>query len=265
MSRFLSQAVITLRKVKDQEPLDQVDIKFIELALNRVIRAGRVPFQRFRDHYMIGSERFKPLDGFAYYRTILLHRKSDVWYPDSTIAQLSIFSVYTGAQQEPPQKVDPENGDPEDHVNDMLEWSHIGPCFSGSYQPTLDPDAITALHEYVEELSRIDTETAVQKANELECFLRKATPDLSFIHNGNLKGVLDAHLNAQHFNSKPRSLYSPTQKVAYLVRQATKYARKTLRKNPMTEDLADQLEYDAKLDQGCEYRGNWRWPFWEIL
>ena len=261
MSRYLSQAVVTLRKVKDQEPLDQTDIKFIELALNRVIRAGRIPFQRFRDHYVIGSERFKPLAGFDYYRTILLHRKSDVWYPDSTISQLSVFSVYTGAQQEPPQKIDPENGDPEDHVHDMLGWSHIGPCFSGSYQSALEPHEIAALHEHVEELGRIDTETAVEKANELECFLRKETPDLSFIHNGNLKGVLDAHLNAQHFNGRPRSLYSPKQKVADLVRQSTKYARKTLRKNPMTEDLADHLKEYVKIGQVCEYRGNWKWRF----
>lgn len=263
MSRFVAQAVATLRKVNNGEPLDECDVAIIGNSLTRTIGDGRTPFQRTRSHFIIGTERFGILDGFDYYRTILLKRKSGVWYPDSNMSELSIFEVYTGSQLEPPDHYSyrMEDGSPDEHAEELLDRGHIGPCFSGTYQEALDPKAISSLRNFVAELSQIDSTTAVEKRQELEQYLRSQTPGSRFIRDCDLNGTLDAFLKNHHFQGKRRSLYNPKQKVADLVRHATNYAREVLRKNPMTADIADHLEEYVRIGQICEYQGDWKWHF----
>ena len=263
MSRFVAQAVVALRKVNNGETLDECDVAIIDNSLTRIIQERRTPFQRTRKHFVIGTERFRILDGFDYYRTILLKRKSGVWYPDSNMSELSIFEVYTGSQLEPPDNYSyrPEDGSPNELAEELLDRGHIGPCFSGSYQEALDAEAISSLREYVAELSQTDSTTAVERRQELEHFLRTQTPGCRFIPDGDLNGTMNAYLKNHQFQGKRRSLYNPKQKVADLVRHATNYAREVLRKNPMTADIADHLEEYVRIGQICEYQGDWKWRF----
>ena len=166
MNPFLAKAIAVQRKIEDGDSLDRLDAEIIDFALKRVIREGRIPFRRHRDHFMLGTERWKPLDGLDYYRTILLHRKSDVWYPESDMSKLSVFSVYTSSQVQPPDPnvFDKDRGKPEEYAHELLDRAYIGPAISSSYQKLLEeapPDwRINAigtvqnnLRKYVEELS----------------------------------------------------------------------------------------------------------------
>ena len=152
MNPFLAGAIAVQRKIEDGSSLDEFDAEVIDLALRRLIREGRVPFQRFRDHIMLGTERLKTLHGLDYYREILLHRKSDVWYPESEMSQLSVFSVYASSQVEPPDEsvLDANRGQPSDYADDLLNRheplhrdeyhfrSKIGPSVSAGYQKILE-------------------------------------------------------------------------------------------------------------------------------
>ena len=134
MSMYLAHAITALRKVKNREPLDECDVAIIEDVLTRLIQERRTPFQRHRDHYIIGTERFKTLDGLDYYRTILLKRKSAVWYPESDMSEVSVYEVHTGAQLEPSDKYSynlEEHGSPEEQAEELKDRCQIGPCFSG--------------------------------------------------------------------------------------------------------------------------------------
>ena len=48
MSRYLAQAAIALRKVKNQEPLDTFDIAIIDSSLTRTIQEQRVSLFAYR-------------------------------------------------------------------------------------------------------------------------------------------------------------------------------------------------------------------------
>ena len=263
MSYYITQAVIALQKVRNRESLDECDVAIIDRSLTRTIQEGRTLFQRFRDHYIIGSERFRILDGFDYYRTILLHRKSSVWYQESDMSELSVFDVYTGAQLEPKQiyNYDSNDATPEEYAEEILNRGHIGPSFGGAFQAELDDEAIRSLRNYIAELSGMDTRTAIEHREELDVYLRNQTPGSTFIADGNLDAVLGAFIRKGRFRSKPRALLDHRKKTADLVRRSTDYARKVLRKNPMTAEIADHLEEYVRIGQICEYRGDWKWKF----
>ena len=69
---FLSRAVAARKKIQDGEPLDESDVAIIDIALAPIIQEPRTPFQRFRDHFIIGTERFKLYAGLDFYNTILI-------------------------------------------------------------------------------------------------------------------------------------------------------------------------------------------------
>ena len=144
MSRYLAQAAITLRKIQSQEALDNFDIAIIDSSLTRTIQEQRIPFERHRDHFIIGTERFKVLSGLDYYRTILMNRKSEVWHPDSNRSELSAFEVYTAVQIEPPQPYNysPDDATPDEYAEELGDRSVIGPSFSGSFQAKFDPEGL---------------------------------------------------------------------------------------------------------------------------
>lgn len=263
MSKYLVRAVAARRKVNNGESLDEFDVAIIDTSLARTIRDQRTPFQRFRDHYIIGTERFTVLDGLDYYRIILMHRKSDVWYPDSDMSEISVFEVRTASQIEPPQdqNINSEDGTPNEYAFELLDRAHIGPSFSGTHQAELDPEAIESLRSYVAELSTINTQVAIERKEELEHFLREQTPGSKFIEQGNVTGVVSAYLKKYHYHGKPRAMRAPNQVVADIVRQSTTYARKVLRENPMTVDIAEHLEDNVRIGQVCEYTGDWKWRF----
>lgn len=260
---FLAQARTALRKVENGESLDKADVAIISFGLNPIIRAQRTPFQRFRDHFIIGTERFKVMDGFDYLRVILMQRKSSVWHPDSSMSEISCFEVYAASQLEPPSdhNYDREESTPEEDACELLDRSHIGPSFGGTYQADLDAEGIALLRKYAKQLSTIDTQAAVEKKDELEHFLREQTTGSELIKQGDLISLVDAHVSKYFFRGKLRTIRGPKQAVADCVRHSTKYAIKVLRENPATADIADHLENNVSIGQICEYTGDWRWRF----
>ena len=290
MNPFLAGAVAIQRKIEDGSLLDEFDAEIIDFALRRLIREGRVPFQRFRDHIMLGTERWKTLHGLDYYRTILMHRKSDVWYPESEMSQLSVFSVYASSQLQPPDPnvFDKDRGKPIDYAHDLLgrgekdefgwklgDRAHIGPSISGSYQKLLEeapPDwRINAigtvqqnLRKYAEELSRIDSEMAQEICDELEVFLRdRVKLKAGAIPDGELDAVLEAYLSTNIYQGKPRAIRGPKQMVCDNVRKSCEYARDQMldSSNPMTRAIAQHFDDYVVIGQTCEYRGDWKWRF----
>jgi hypothetical protein len=274
---LLVRAISAQRKVQDREPLDSHDAEIIDLALKRQIREARVPFVRHRDHFIIGTERWKPLDGLDYYRTILLHRKPKVWYPESEMSQLSIFAVYTSSQIEPPDPnvFDKNRGKPDDYAHELLDRAYIGPDISSSYQKLLEEapadwriDAIGTvqqnLRDYAKELGKIDSELAAEKADELEAYLRNCEESSTkTIPDGELEAVADAYLRAQFYRGKPRPIRGPKQKVCDNVRTSCRYVRKKMLEsgNPTTRDIAKHLNDYVVVGQTCEYKGHWKWRF----
>ncbi len=290
MNTFLARAIAVQRKIEDGSSLDEFDAEVIDLALRRLIREGRVPFQRFRDHIMLGTERWKTLHGLDYYRAILLHRKSDVWYPESEMSQLSVFSVYASSQVEPPDEnvFDANRGQPSDYADDLLNRheplhrdeyhfrSKIGPSISAAYQKILEeasPDqwimdtvgtVQQSLRRYAKELSEIDSGLAIENRDELEAFLRKLVKKKTDkISDGELVAVMEAYLNAQTYRGKPRTIRGPNQMVCDAVRKSCEYAREQMfdSSNPMTRVIAQHLKDFVKIGQTCEYKGDWKWRF----
>ena len=261
MSMFHAQAQAAFRKVETGESLDGFDVAIILIGLNRIIQEGRTPFQRHRNCFTIGTEKFKALSGFDYYRVILMQRKSGVWYPDSNMSEVSIFEVYAASQLDPPSdhNYDREDSTPEEDACELLDRSHIGPSIGGSHQEELDADGIALLRKYAKELSNSDTQAAVEKMEKLDHYLREQTPGSEKIKQGDLIGLVDAHVSKYFFRGQLRTIRSPRQAVADRVRHATTYARKILRENPRTADIADHLEDYVDIGQTCEYRGSWKW------
>ena len=269
MSAYLAHAIAARRKIKNGEPLDSFDIAIIDSSLARTISEQRTPFARNRDHFIIGTERFKILSGLDYYRTILMHRKSEVWYPDSDMSELTAFEVYTASQIEPPQ---PNNNDPNDATPDeyaeelgnrsVIGPSSVGPSFTGSFQAKFDREAIASIRQFAKELSQIDSTAALERREELEHYLRTQISSSELVEDGDLMGTTNAFIKNQYYRGKLRALNSPKKKVVDIVRQATKYARdEVLRKNPLTVDIADYLEEYVKVGQTCEHRGDWKFRF----
>ncbi len=290
MNPLHARAIAAQRKLEDGESLDQFDGEIINLALRRLIREGRVPFQRFRDHLMIGTERWGLLQGFDFYRTILLHRKSDVWYPESDMSEISIFAVYTTSQVEPPDSnvLDENRGKPIEYALDLLgrdekdefgrklgDRAHIGPSVAGSYQQILQeapPDwrinAIgtvqQSLRKYAQELGNMDSEIALERQDALEEYLRShAKAKTKAVADGELIEVMDAYLRTQFYRGKPRAIRGPKQKVYDAVRTSCKYVLNVMQKSksPITRDIAKHLEDYVQIGQTCEYKGDWKWIF----
>lgn len=277
MNPFLAGAIAVQRKIEDGRSLDEFDAEVIDLALRRLIRESRVPFQRFRDHIMLGTERWKTLHGLDYYRAILLHRKSDVWYPESEMSQLSVFSVCASSQVQPPDPnvFDRDRGRPEEYTYDLLDRAHIGLSIGSSCQkileeapPDLRIDAIRTvqenLREYVKELSKIDSGLAVERRDELEAYLREQiNKGTDKIPDGDLVAVMEAFLNAHTFQGKPRAIPGPKQMVCDNVRKSCEYTRKKMfaSKNPMTRAIAQHFDDFVVIGQTCEYKGKWKWRF----
>lgn len=268
MSMFRSQAVAALRKVENDESFDESDVAITVIALNRIIREGRTPFQRHRDHYIIGTERFPVLDGLDYLRVILMHQKNTVRHSGTNLGEISAVEVYTALQSEPPQAYnsDPEDATAEEYASDLLGFdpnSDIGPSGGCSLQRVLEPEAIASLRQYAKKLKTHDSIAAVEKAQELEHWLRQQTPGAEKVKQGNLEGVVEAYHWKQFHYGNPRAFRKPSQNIADNVRKSVKYALDALRKNPLTVDIADHLERYCDIGQTCEYTGDWKWLFLE--
>ena len=262
MSKYLSGAVTAQRKIKNEEPLNESDRAIIVTALDPIIQEQRTPFKRKRDHYIIGTERFKLYGGLDYLRTILIQRKSAVWHSDSNMSEISVFEVYTASQLDPPSELnyDREVSTPEEDACELLDRAHIGSPRS-SYQVQMNAESIAFLRAYVAELSTVNTQVAIEDQEKLEHYLRENTPGSEFIKQGDLTGVVDAHVGKYYYRGRLRTIRGPKQIAADTVRHATNYAIEVLRENPATADIADHLERHCRIGQICEYTGDWRWRF----
>ena len=268
MSIFRAQAMAAFRKVENDESLDESDVAITLIALDRVIREGRTPFQRHRDHYIIGTERFPVLDGLDYLRVILMHQKNTVRHSGTNLGEISAVEVYTALQSEPPQAYnsDPEDATAEEYASDLLGFdsnSDIGPSGGGPLQPVLEPEAIASLRQYAKKLQTHDSIAAVEKAQELEHWLRQQTPGAEKVKQGNLEGVVEAYHWKQFHYGNPRTFRKPSQNIADNVRKSVNYALDALRKNPKTLDIANHLKDNITTGQVCEYTGDWKWLFLE--
>ena len=267
MSIFRSQAVAALRKVENDESFDESDVAITVIALNRIIREGRTPFQRLRDHYIIGTERFPVLDGLDYLKVILMHQKNTVRHSGTNLGEISAVEVYTALQSEPPQAYnsDPEDATSAEYAYDLLGFdpnSDVGPSGS-SLQFKLDRKAIASLRQYAKKLKTHDSIAAVEKAQELEHWLRQQTPGAEKVKKGDLEGVVEAYHWKQFHYGNPRTFRRPSQNIADNVRKSVNYALDALRKNPATADIANHLEANVDTGQVCEYTGDWKWLFLE--
>lgn len=262
MSRYLSHHVTAQRKIENEEPLNESDRAIIVAALDPIIQEQRTPFKRKRDHYIIGTERFKLYDGLDYLRTILIQRKSTVWHSDSNMSEISVFEVYTASQLDPPSELnyDREDSTPEEDACELLDRAHIGSPGS-SYQEQMGAKSIASLREYVAELSTINTQAALEEKDELEHWLRKKTPGSDFIEQGDLTGLVHAHVGKYYYRGRLRTMRSPSQVVADKVRHAINYAIEILRENSATADIADHLKTNVRIGQVCEYTGDRKWRF----
>ena len=268
MSMFRAQAMAAFRKVENDESLDESDVAITLIALDRVIREGRTPFQRHRDHYIIGTERFPVLDGLDYLRVILMHQKNTVRHSGTNLGEISAVEVYTALQSEPPQAYnsDPEDATAEEYASDLLGFdpnSDIGPSGGCSLQRVLEPEAIASLRQYAKKLKTHDSIAAVEKAQELEHWLRQQTPGAEKVKQGNLEGVVEAYHWKQFHYGNPRTFRKPSQNIADNVRKSVNYALDALRKNPRTLDIANHLKDNITTGQVCEYTGDWKWLFLE--
>ena len=262
MSKYLAQALTAQKKIQNDELLNEDDRAIIDIALAPIIQEQRTPFQRKRDHYIIGTKRFKLYGGLDYLRTILMHRKSDVWHSDSNMSEISVFEVYTASQLDPPSELnyDREDSTPEEDACELLDRAHIGGP-GGSYQEQMEAKSIASLREYVAELSTINTQAAIEKQGKLEDYLREQTTGSEFIEQGDLTGLVDAHVGKYYYRGRLRTIRSPKQVVSDKVRHSTNYAIDVLRENSATADIADHLKTNVRIGQVCEYRGDWRWRF----
>lgn len=261
MSIFRTQAVAALRKIENNESLDESAVAIIVVGLNRIIREGRTPFQRFRDHYIIGTERFNVTSGLDYLRVILMHQKSTARHSNTNLSEISAFEVYTASQVEPPQA---HNADLEDVIPDFIfpPESDVGPSCGTSSQRFLDPKAIASLRQYAKELSTHDSIAAVELSQELELYLRKLTPGSEKIKQGNLEGVVKAFERKYFYHGTPRTFRKPSQNIADKVRNSIDYAiNVVLPENPATIDISRHLRDNVSTGQVCEYTGDWKWLF----
>ena len=266
MSQYLAQARTALRKVENDELLDEPEVAITVFALKWIIREGRTPFQRFRNYYIIGTERFPVLNGLDYLRTIIMHQKNTTRHPGTNLSEISAFEVHAASQVEPPQayNYDSEGATADEYALDLLgfdQGSNVGPDGGSSLQRVLDHKAIASLSQYAKELKANDSIAAVEKAQELENWLRQQTPDAEKVRQGDLEGIVEAHNRKHFFYGTPRTFRKPSQNIADKVRNSVNYALAALRKNPLTVDIADHLERHCWIGQTCEYTGDWKWLF----
>ncbi len=289
MNPLLAKAIAAQRTIKDGGSPDNLEAEIIDLALNRLIREARVPFQRFRDHFIIGTERWDILDGLDYYRAILLHRKSDSWYPESDMSEISVFAVYTSAQVQPPDPnvFDEDRGKEIDYAYDLLsrgekdelgrelpDRAHIGPSAASSYQKILEeapPDwrmnaigTVQAnLRKYAKEIDSNDSVLRLEQKDELEAYLREhAKSKTGDIPDGELEAVLKAYLSTQYYGGKPRAIPGPKQMICDRVRKSCEYAiEKLMKGNQMSQEIARHLNEHVVVGQTCEYKGDLKWNF----
>ncbi len=289
MSMFLVQAEAALRKVGSGEPLNESDfaiilnesdITIISIALKQITRAKRTPFQRFRDHFIIGTERFKLYHGLDFLRTILMHKKNTVRHSGTNLGEISAVEVYTALQSEPPQayNYNPEDATAEEYAVDSLGFdpnSDVGPSCDSSLQRILEPEGIKRLKNYARELKTHDSIAAVEAAQELEHWLRKhelgsylrkhPKGNKYYIEPGNLEGIVKAFHKQHFYRGNPRTFRKPSQNIADNVRKSIGEALNKMRlsKNPATVDIADHLKNNITTGQICEYTGDWKWLFLE--
>ena len=94
MNPLLAPTIELRRRLETGEPLgDLADLA--KLALKQLSTDVRIPLERRGEGIMCGTELWKH-KGAEHCRTILMQRKSPIWYPESTIGQISasVFDYY---------------------------------------------------------------------------------------------------------------------------------------------------------------------------
>ena len=292
MNPLHARTIAAQRMLEDGGSLDDyADV--IKLALKRLAKERRVPFEQTRNGFVVGTEQWPNLAGPAHYRTILLQRKSPVWYPESPIGKVSAFEVYCASQCEPPDPnvMDKDRGLVSDYGADLVfgdapaKGSHgdprraqvFGATYGGSRQKLLAEapadlsgrksarlSIYATTKAYVRELATLNTIQAVQDRDELEAWIRKYYKKAAdSIPKGDVVAVTDAWLQAQYYRGSPRSFPDARRTVADRVRKSCKHwlDKMDASDNPISRDIANHLRDHVKVGVICEYRGDWKWKF----
>ena len=292
MNPFLGRVIAAQRKLEDGEPLDDyADV--IELALTQLAKERRVPFEQTRSGFLVGTERWPQLAGPAHFRTILMHRKSPIWYPESPIGEISAFEVYCASQLEPPDPnvMDKDRGLVSDYAADVVfgdapaagsfvdprRASVFGASYGGTHQKLLTEapadlsgrkDARLTVYattkKYVRELAEINTIQTVQDRDYLETWLRKYYEKLTDdIPKGDVVAVTDAWLQAHYYRGSPRSYPDERRKVADRVRKSCKHwlDKMDVSDNSLSRDIGKYLRDHVKVGVICEHQGDWKFKF----
>jgi len=288
---LLGRVIAAQRKLEDGEPLDDyADV--VELGLAQLAKEWRVPFEQTRTGFVVGTERWPQLAGAAHYRTILMHRKSPIWYPESPIGKISAFEVFCASQIQPPDPnvMDKDRGLVSDYAADLVfgdspvegafvdprRASVFGASYGGSHQKLLTeapadlsgrkdarPTIYAATKAYARELATINTIQAVHECDALEAWLRNCTKATDDIPKGDLVAVTDAWLQAHYYRGAPRSYPDERRKVADCVRKSCGYWLDKLDASdkPLSRDIGKYLRDHVKVGVICEHQGDWRFKF----
>ena len=119
------------------------------------------------------------------------------------------------------------------------------------------------MRQYTRELSTVDTQRAVEERDKLEDWLRKNSKKAGRVAKGDLVGVTDAWLQAQHYKGNPRSFPGARRQVADRVRKNCNHwlNKMAASENSVSRDIAEHLRKHVKVGMVCEYRGDWKWKF----
>ena len=227
MSRFLVQATAALRRVESRLRPTEIDVSIICPLLNKLISSDRIPFERKKDGYVIGTEKFAVMAGLDYIRLLLQKPNQPIYCKD-------LLSL--GRNKKPSEGTAEQNI--EFRVMEELRTNYAGADVASSYQEALDDEAISALKDRI---TTLEDAMSIEELEELD-FLKE------FLDQNTYRG--DSH-----------KLKSEKERARQAVSQAINYAIKKLKANKETTDIAIHLDENIKRGTDCLYFGVWKWKF----
>ena len=278
MNPLHARTIEAERRLEAGEPLDDL-ADVVKLALRKC--APEIPLERHGGRILLGTEYWRHV-GAAHYRTVVSHRKSEVWHPKSTAGQISAFEVLAVSTLDPEtikatdkgvdyteaQATDLVfgDGDAEYAYGDARRASIFGPSYGGSRQEELreapDKDGRTptakTIGPYIQTLQARDSEYATERLAELEAWMTD-----NDVPAGDVVAAHSAWIQSQYFGGRMRSIKDERRRVADRIIRNCSYFRQKLAAsdNELSRAIGKHLEDTCKIGIICEYRGDWPWRF----